>query len=46
MLALVPSGAHRGCFLATPQELNNYVRISVGLPEHTDRLLAALKALA
>ena len=28
------------------QELNNYVRISVGLPEHTDRLLAALHALA
>ncbi|KAL4439012.1 hypothetical protein ABPG77_006949 [Micractinium sp. CCAP 211/92] len=28
------------------KELNNYVRISVGLPEHTDRLLAALKALA
>lgn len=27
-------------------ELNNYVRISVGLPEHTDKLLAALRELA
>jgi histidinol-phosphate aminotransferase len=30
---------------ATP-ELSGYVRISVGLPEHTDKLLAALRALA
>ncbi|KAL4854749.1 Histidinol-phosphate aminotransferase 2 [Chlorella vulgaris] len=27
-------------------ELNNYVRVSVGLPEHTDKLLAALEQLA
>jgi histidinol-phosphate aminotransferase len=27
-------------------ELNNYVRVSVGLPEHTDKLLAALDQLA
>ena len=26
-------------------ELSNYVRVSVGLPEHTDRLLAALAEL-
>ena len=29
----------------TTKELNNYIRISVGLPEQTDRLLAALKEL-
>ena len=28
------------------KELNNYVRISVGLPEHTDKVLAALRQLA
>ena len=28
------------------QQLNNFVRVSVGLPEHTDKLLAALTALA
>jgi len=28
------------------KELNNYVRVSVGLPEHTDKLLAALRELA
>lgn len=28
------------------KELNNFIRISVGLPEHTDRLLAALRELA
>lgn len=27
-------------------ELNSYVRVSVGLPEHTDKLLAALRELA
>lgn len=27
------------------KELNNYIRISVGLPEQTDRVLAALQAL-
>jgi histidinol-phosphate aminotransferase len=28
------------------KELNGYVRISVGLPEHTDKVLAALRQLA
>lgn len=28
------------------KELNNYVRVSVGLPEHTNKLLAALRTLA
>ena len=27
------------------QELNNFIRISVGLPEHTDRVMAALAAM-
>ena len=28
------------------KELNNFIRISVGLPEHTDKLLAALATMA
>ena len=32
--------------LCSTKELNNFIRISVGLPEHTDKLLAALATLA
>lgn len=36
-----PSLAHR-----STKELNNFIRISVGLPEHTEKLLAALRGMA